>query len=406
MIIAGHRARLDADGDLAPWAPWLSVLDRELDFYRQCPAERGYPRFVCESFLDEHWVPYPDRSDIIPAMQNGMGILSYLKFAALRGARHGWLTSAACAMGDFLVDVAVTPADGAWPRFPRSTGRRAQFPLAADCGSQGDRPYEIEPDKGGIAAYALACLYEATGVQRYRDAALHAARVLAAHQADGDAAQSPWPFRVDWRTGAARGPVSGNMSFALRLYDRLIAAGCAEFTAPRQRLWDWIVRYQLPSARSGGELFAQFFEDHETPTNRSAWAPLNLARYLLEGREALAGSWFELAGELIGFVRGAFTHRECGVLVCHEQDEDPDAWGGINSTWGALLALFAAAGAGREPAREARLALNFTLYSVDAQGRPRDLHRHASPGGWQEDAHTDVLHNYADALRAFPAFSA
>jgi DNA-binding MurR/RpiR family transcriptional regulator len=55
-------------------------------------------------------------------------------------------------------------------------------------------------------------------------------------------------------------------------------------------------------------------------------------------------------------------------------------------------------------AAEARTALNFTLYSIDDQGRPRDLAKHAAPGGWQEDAHTDVIHNYVDALRAFPAW--
>ena len=56
------------------------------------------------------------------------------------------------------------------------------------------------------------------------------------------------------------------------------------------------------------------------------------------------------------------------------------------------------------PAREAWLALNFTLYSIDERGRPRDLNRHGVPGGWQEDAHTDVIHNYVDALRAYPAW--
>jgi hypothetical protein len=57
-------------------------------------------------------------------------------------------------------------------------------------------------------------------------------------------------------------------------------------------------------------------------------------------------------------------------------------------------------------ADEARQALNFTLYSIDEQGRPRDLHKSAMPGGWQEDAHTDVIHNYVDALRAFPEWGA
>ena len=53
-------------------------------------------------------------------------------------------------------------------------------------------------------------------------------------------------------------------------------------------------------------------------------------------------------------------------------------------------------------ADEARQALNFTLYSIDEQGRPRDLSKSPVPGGWQEDAHTDVIHNYVDAMRAFP----
>jgi hypothetical protein len=64
--------------------------------------------------------------------------------------------------------------------------------------------------------------------------------------------------------------------------------------------------------------------------------------------------------------------------------------------------MYAKAAQSSEMAGEAREALNFTLYAIDEQGRPRDLVTSAAPGGWQEDAHTDVIHNYVDALRAFP----
>jgi alpha-beta hydrolase superfamily lysophospholipase len=57
-------------------------------------------------------------------------------------------------------------------------------------------------------------------------------------------------------------------------------------------------------------------------------------------------------------------------------------------------------------ASEAQQALNFTLYAIDDRGRPRDLCKSAVAGGWQEDAHTDVIHNYIDALRAFPEWEA
>jgi len=192
------------------------------------------------------------------------------------------------------------------------------------------------------------------------------------------------------------------MTYILRLYDALLARGYGEFAAPRRSLWTWIVRHQIPSAGVDGGLFAQFFEDHDTPTNRSAWAPLNLARYLLEGRESLDPEWRAHCAMLIDFVRRNFTHVEIGVTVCHEQDEDKQAWGGINSTYGAVLALYAQAIGSATVAGDARQALDYTLYSIDEQGRPRDLPQSAAAGGWQQDAHTDVIHNYVDALRAFP----
>jgi hypothetical protein len=373
-----------------------------MTFYQQCPAEHGYPLFVLATFLDGNWTPISDRTDTIPATQNGMGILSYLKFYELRGKRDPVYLQSARSMGEYLVRESLTPNSGRYPAFTRSTGKRDQFPLAEGCGSQADRPYEIEPDKGGIAGYALLRLFEAAGEQQHLNQALHNARVLAANQQDGDAAHSPWPFRTDYRSGEVRGPVSGNMTYILRLYDLLLAQGYQEFSASRRSLWKWIKQYQIPNAAAGGGLFAQFFEDHDTPTNRTAWAPLNLARYLLEKRELLDPDWRTDAGMLIEFVRGNFTHAEFGITVCHEQDEDRQAWGGINSTYGAVLALYANAIGSSTLAGEARQALDFTLYSIDERGRPRDLFKNPVPGGWQEDAHTDVIHNYVDALRVFP----
>jgi hypothetical protein len=400
--LAGHDLRVDPDGRLIPWTPWIAALDREMRFYQSCPADRGYPRFAYVTFLDADWVPSRDRTDTIPSTQAGMGILSYLKYDELSGKSEPAYLRTAGAIGDYLIKEALTPNAGAYPAFTRSTGTRERFPLPADCGSQADRPYEIQPDKGGIAGYALTQLFEASGERSYLEQAVQNARVLAANQGEGDDTRSPWPFRADYRSGEGRGPVSGNMAYVLRLYDALVGHGYGEFSALRNALWRWIREHQIPSAARDGRLFAQFFEDHDTPTNRSAWAPLNLARYLLEARGSLDPEWLTLAGTLIEFVRRTFTHRECGITVCHEQDEDHQAWGGINSTYGAVLAMYAGAAGSSGLAAEAHQALTFTLYSIDELGRPRDLAQNPLPGGWQEDAHTDVIHNYVDALAAFP----
>lgn len=402
MVIAGHEAKFDSEAHLLPWIAWGTALDREMRFYESAPTDHGYPIFVSVTFLDGDWKPQADRTDTIPATQNGMGIISYLKFYELREKTNPKTLAIARAMGDYLIRDGLTPEGGKYPRFTRSTGRRGNFPQPPDSGSQSDRPFEIEPDKGGIAGYALLLLYDATQDKKYLEQALHTARVLATNQRPGDTTHSPWPFRADYRTGEPRGPVSGNMTYILRLYDALLEKDYKEFAAPRKELWMWIKQQQIPSAASDGALFAQFFEDHDNPGNRTAWAPLNLARYLLEKKETLDLDWREDSKSLLEFVRRTFTHKEFGVTVCHEQDEDHDAWNGINSTYGAVLALHAKATGSAALAQEARQALNFTEYSIDQQGRPRDLFKNESLGGWQEDAHTDVIHNFVDALRAYP----
>jgi hypothetical protein len=402
IVIAGHEAKVDSEAHLLPWISWNTALDREMRYYEEAPMDHGYPRFVTTTFLDGNWEPLTDRTDTIPATQDGMGIISYLKFYELREKLNPKTLAVARSMGDYLIKEDLTPDSGRYPRFTRSTGRRGSFPQRPDSGSQSDHPYEIEPDKGGIDGYALVLLYDTTHDKKYLEQALQNAHVLATNQRVGDAKHSPWPFRADYRSGESRGAVSGNMTYILRLYDELLDHGYKELAAPREVLWQWIKHEQIPSARTDGLLFSQFFEDHDSPVNRNAWAPLNLARYLLEKKQALDSDWREDSRTLVEFVRKTFTHQEFGVTVCHEQDEDHDAWGGINSTYGAVLALYAKSIGSDALAREAREALNFTEYSIDDQGRPRDLFKSHALGGWQEDAHSDVIHNYVDALRAYP----
>lgn len=400
QTLGSHRAVYDERGILQPWTSWRDGLAREIAWYQRCPIEHGYPRFVSATFMDGDY--RTSRRDSIPAMQNGMGIISYLKCWRWTGGKDPRLLATARAMGDYLVRETLTPDEGKYPRFTRSTGWRDQFPLAPDAGSQADQPYEIEPDKGGVAGYALVLLYQETRLQSYLDQALRNARTLAANMRPGSASASPWPFRADYRTGAPRGPVSANMSFILRLFSALSRLGYPEFDAPRESLWRWIRDVQIPSAAKDGALFVQFHEDYALEQNRNAWAPLNLARYLIEERERLDPEWKGHAKILIDFVLRTFTSVQFGVLVCGEQDDDKSPWGGALSTFGGVLAQYAAATGDRAYQGLAWQALTLCLYAIDDDGCPRASLYKKSRGGWQEDAHTDVVHNFVDAMEAFP----
>jgi hypothetical protein len=404
-MIGNHRAVYDAHGVLLPWTSWTDAITREMNWYFACPLENGYPRFIVMTFMDGNYAPLPKRPDFIPAMQNGMGIISYLKYYAWTHQQNPQTLEFARRMGDYLVQESLTPDTGKYPRFPRSTGAREKFPQPPDSGCQADKPYEIEPDKGGIAAYALVLLYDETRDARYLEQARHDARVLAANMGAGDGRHSPWPMRVDYRTGEVRGDVAANMTYILRLFDALLDHGYTEFRAPRAQLWAWIKNYQIPDAAKDGNLWVQFFEDHAEDGNRNSWSPLNLARYLVERRGQLDPDWQADAKTLIDFAIQNFTSIRDGVPVCGEQTHDLNPWGGADSTYGAVLAMYSAATGSPQYKALAWQALNYSLYAVNDDGCPRDGAWHAGRGGWQEDAHTDRIHNYMDAIAAFPEWA-
>lgn len=404
LIIDGHPALFNAEGELLPRVPLGQLIDREMAWYAKCPWQNGYPRFVTMTFMTAKYGA-TGRRDIIPAMQNGMGILSYLEYYHWKHEKDPESLRIAKAMGDFLIRDMLTPPGGAYPRFTRSTGWQGTLPLPPDSGSQKDHPYEIEPDKGGIAGYALMRLYRETGDKRYLDQALQNARDLVRNMRPGDATHSPWPFRVDYRTGKARGQISSDMSFILRLFDQLIAAGYPEFTAPRAQLMAWIKTYQLPSLQHGGKLWVQFFEDYEFKWNRNSWAPLNLARYFVEKRNAADSNWKADAHALIEFAVTNFCTVRWGLVLCGEQDDDKSPWGGAFSTFGGVLAEYTARTGDQEYRRMAHQILVLGSYAIEDNGAPRASILKSIPGGWQEDAHTDKIHNYIDAFEAFPKWA-
>src|ERR1700692_1478862 len=96
------------------------------------------------------------------------------------------------------------------------------------------------------------------------------------------------------------------MVYILNLFDLLSGLGYTEFDNARKQLWSWITTYQLPDLSKGGTLWDQFFEDHDEANDRTAWAPLNLARYLLEKKEKLDAAWRQHTHDLIEFVNKNF----------------------------------------------------------------------------------------------------
>src|SRR2546430_9614421 len=91
----------------------------------------------------------------------------------------------------------------------------------------------IGTDRVGDLGFGYAQFYELTGERRYLRAAVAAANALARRVRKGDADHTPWPFRVNARTGAVlRGEEYGGMVVSpVRLFDQLIRPGAGELPA-------------------------------------------------------------------------------------------------------------------------------------------------------------------------------
>ncbi len=121
-ILCSHKAVYDKNGILLPWTTWKDALQREMDWYLNSPFQNGYPSFIVYTFMDGEYKLFRDWATLIPATQNGMGIISYLKYYDFSGRRNKKILQFAKLMGDYLVKEALTPNKGKYPHFSRSTG--------------------------------------------------------------------------------------------------------------------------------------------------------------------------------------------------------------------------------------------------------------------------------------------
>jgi hypothetical protein len=322
-------------------------------------------------------------------------------------------------MLDYQLAHGMTPAGWAWPRVP----------FATSCA--GDRTYGrclaglprgfyggIEPDKVGLLGHGYLLFYELTGNRRYLRAAVRAADSLASHVRAGDAARTPWPFRVNARTGAVLdGAQFGGMVVGpVRLFDELIEIGAGNTPAyqhARALAWSWLLKHQLNRASSAWNRWSGFYED--VPYNlgsRNQASPTMTAYYLLtqDSPDTIDPLWEQHANQLLHWVRTTFGRGPFLGAWGIDEQRKPGTSGccsrvGLGSTtsrWAAANALLSAR-TGDEGAREfAVRSLNYATYFEAGGGRISCCGKRPQNTYWFSDGYGDYLRSFNWAMAAMP----
>jgi hypothetical protein len=304
-----------------------------------------------------------------------------------------------------------------------------QVPFATACG--GDTYYGrclagmprsfyggIEPDKVGEVGVGYAEFYELTGERKYLRAAVAAADALANHVRLGDATHTPWPFRVDARTGAVlRGQEYGGMVISpVRLFDELIRLGAgntARYATARAVAWRWLLNNPLNPHSRAFHKWSGYFEDIPYNTHNLNQASATMtAWYLLTAPDAATTDpdWRAHVHDVITWVRdylGAGLHfgawaideqRTVGKRLCCSTL----GLGSTTARWAAINALYAARTGDEEAREQAARSLSYATYFADDAGRVACCGGDFDRPYWWDDGYSDYTRSFNWAMAALP----
>lgn len=339
-------------------------------------------------------------------------------------------------MLDYQLTNGTTPADWAWAEVPFPVGCNGAKTYGR-CMTDMPPDYYggIAPDKVGELGIGYVLFYEMTGQRKYLDAGIHCADALAKHVRPGDADHSPWPFRLDGRTGRAVGgnvyggteQYGGMIVAPVRLYAELIRIHEGDVAAYRHALklsWDWIRNYPMNTHSPDYGKWSCYFEDVPyDPKDVNQAAPTMTAYYILSQPDptTVDPSWKEDAGHLIDWVRrtlgvGPFL----GAWAVNEQGHREGGWGPVTertwccsraglasdtSRWAAINAMYYEKTGDIQAREDAFRSLNYATYFASSNGRVSCCGEGFAGQYWVDDGYGDYIRNFMWAMAAIPAFA-
>jgi hypothetical protein len=424
-LLPWHRAVVDRRGRLLAWyrpragLGYDRVLKLGWDFVeRRVPRDPrtgrkvylNYAVFDGSSLRGVYWQHNP-------AFLNAAFVDSLVAWYPYSGDRRA--IAAVREMLDYQLAHGTTPAGWAWPRVPFATSCAGERSYGRCLAGMPRRFYGgTEPDKVGLLGLGYLLFYELTESRRYLAAAVHAGNALARHVRAGDDAHTPWPFRVDARTGRVLdgAEFGGLVVGPVRLFDELIEIGAGS-TALYRRARDiarsWLVKRQLNPASAVWNRWSGFYEDVPYfPRSRNQATPTLTAHYLLSqsSPETVDSEWRAHSEALVRWVRATFGRGPFARAWGIDEQWRPGGSGccsraGLGSTtsrWAAVNALLYAH-TGDDHARELAVrSLNYATYFARSDGRISCCGQRPTNTYWFSDGYADYLRSFNWAMAAMP----
>jgi hypothetical protein len=418
--IVYHQVRLDQNGAMLPWyAPdagesYDYVLGRVWHFWKNMETDSNGQQYYMNHQV---WDAGHDRRGL-GGDQLMMALSSWDLYYNYTGDES--LIENMKYMADYYLAHSLSSPESVWPNLPYPYNMVVESGLY-----DGDmilgKDY-LQPDKAGSFGYELVHLYKKTGDQKYLEAAVKIANTLAAKVKPGDQDNSPWPFKVNAKTGEtgilvnnvtwyegidkdlkkpnASAKTSGYTTFwtgALGLFSELIDLGKGDSIAYKKAFditLNWMKNYPAKNNKWG-----PFFEDIPRWSDTQINA-ITYAIFVLEHPE-LDSNWKETAGNIIKWVYkelGNQQYAKYGVTCIDEQTAYRVPGNSHSSRQASVDLLYWEKTGDTSYIRNAVRMLNWATYMVDTDGK----NFYPTNAIWMTDGYGDYVRHYLRAMAAAP----
>lgn len=325
-------------------------------------------------------------------------------------------------MLDYQLAHGTTPSDWEWQSVPYATSCDDDREYGRCIrGMPNEFSGGIETDKVGELGIGYVLFYEMTRDRKYVEAAIHCADALAKHVRPGDVEHTPWPFRVDAKSGQVinREEYGGMIVAPVRLFDELIRlqeGDIKSYRRTRDTAWKWILDYPLNTRSRVWDKWSGYFEDVPKNTENVNQAfPTMTAYYILTSPDpsVLDRNWQGDVGHLLDWVRVKLGRGPYFAAWAIDEQGTPDGRGccsraGLasdSSRWAAINALYYEKTGDVQAREDAFRTLNYATYFAGSDGKISCCGQGFVGQYWFDDGYGDYSRNFSWAMGAIPEFA-
>lgn len=416
-----HPVRVDKNGDILPW--YSSSLGESYDvalsqvwsFWKNMELDSNGMKYYMNHQV---WAPNHDKRGL-GGDQIMMALSSWDLYYDYTGDES--IIDNMKYMADYYLAHSLSSTDCQWPDMP--------FPYNMNVESgiyDGDmiigKGY-LQPDKAGSFGFELVKLYKKTGNEKYLDAAVKMANTLAEKVQPGDNDNSPWPFKVNAKTGETgvlildqvvwyegmdkkvetseqrkiKSAYTTNWTSTLGLFTELIDLGKDHSGAYKNAFditIDWLKTYPSKTNKWG-----PFFEDIPRWSDTQINA-VTYAWYLLENPK-LDPDWKETVNNIFQWVHHQLDddrYSKYGVICIDEQTAYRQPGNSHSSRQASAELMYWNKTGDTTYVRNAVRMLNWATYMVDDDGK----NFYPTNAIWMTDGYGDYTRHYLRAMAAAP----